>query len=170
MKKILSLLAILFFLGCAPRDQKSDESTNSNGNTNVKTASVAMSIDFGQYYTTALSKRVIDTRKPLGTYTDVTSVTIDVKREDTFLVQGQPLSNNSGTWEVTIPKLLVGPQFTFIARANNSSNTLIFTGTTFQTLNSENGLVRIQMVGPIDDGTGYTLPKITGIQRPTYYR
>jgi hypothetical protein len=63
------------------------------------------------------------------------------------------------------PFLPKGKPVTFLAKAFNSSNTLLFSGSTDQTLTADNQVVTLTLA-PINDGQTITLPRITRITIP----
>jgi hypothetical protein len=99
----------------------------------------------------------------LGTFADITSITVDVKEGDTFLITAQSLTESAGTYSGTLTNLPVGPGLTFVVHAYNASATEIFSGTIIQTLTGSADNVEVYL-SPIDDGTGLSIPSITKIE------
>ncbi len=99
--------------------------------------------------------------------TDVTTLRIDVKETDS----GAPiylefdLTLGAGGWTGTLPFLPKGKTLTFSARAYDVSNTLLFGGSTDQSLISDAESVVITLA-PSNDGATITLPRIKKIVVP----
>jgi hypothetical protein len=131
----------------------------SSGGSGGKTATATVSID-------VQTPSQAGQRSPfLGTVDDITSITVDVLNDNTPIIVFQQLTYSNGVWSGTLENLPIGPSLTFVARAWNDSSTLIFMGTTVQTMIGYNDSVSI-MLAPITSGITQTFPRITKILVP----
>ncbi len=146
---LLIVLLLLTALAC---------SNSSSGGPGGNTTSATVSIDV-KTPSQAQSKAA---QKFLGTFTDVTSVTVDVLKGGTSIITGQHLTYSNGVWSGTLSNLPIGPSLTFIGHAYNASAVQIFTGTTVQAMTGNNDSVGILMA-PVSDGVPAMFPKITAI-------
>ncbi|HEX7927338.1 MAG TPA: hypothetical protein VF678_07090, partial [bacterium] len=107
----------------------------------------------------------------LGTFGEVTSVTVVVSGLDQYGVFQNPLASVSltkdvdGVWKGTIPNLPVGPVLTFTAHGYKAGPIEIFNGVLSQALTGSGDSLTIAM-SPVDDGTVITFPIITSISLP----
>ncbi len=98
---------------------------------------------------------------------DVASLRVDVKETATgapVYVHFDLVQGTSG-WTGSLPFLPKGKMLTFSARAHGASNTLLFSGSTDQTLVSDNESVSITLAAA-NDGAAITLPRIKKIVLP----
>jgi len=101
---------------------------------------------------------------------DITRIRIDVKETSTgtLIYENFDLTKADSKWSGTLPFLPKGKPVTFLAKAFNSSNTLLFSGSTDQTLTADNQVVTLTLA-PINDGQTITLPRITRISIPAFF-
>ncbi|MFP2928442.1 RTX toxin [Pyxidicoccus sp. 3LG] len=100
-------------------------------------------------------------------FSDVTSIRVDVKDAvtgNTLFINFDLVPTAQG-WSGLLPSLPQNRSLTFSARAFNASGTLLFSGTTTQTLATDRETVGIAMV-PANDGATITLPRIKKISIP----
>ncbi len=100
-------------------------------------------------------------------FTDVTSIRVDVRDAVTtnpYFINFDLVPTAQG-WSGLLPSLPQNRSLTFIARAHNAGGTLLFTGTTTQTLATDRETVGIVMV-PSNDGATIVLPRIRKISIP----
>jgi alpha-tubulin suppressor-like RCC1 family protein len=100
---------------------------------------------------------------------DVTRVRIDVKETSTgtLVYENFDLIKTDGVWSGTLPFLPKGKTITFLAKAY-AGTTLLFSGSTDQTLTGNNQTVTIALA-PKNDGQQITLPRITRITIPEFF-
>jgi sugar lactone lactonase YvrE len=125
------------------------------------TTSVTVSIDV-QPPPQARSKTA---QKFIGTWADVTSLTVDVLNGGTSIIPSQHLTYSNGVWSGTLPNLPIGPSLTFVGHAYNASAFQIFTGTTIQAMTGNGDSVSVLMA-PVSDGISAMFPQITKILVP----
>ena len=113
----------------------------------------------------SIAVSIPDSKAALGTVSEVTSVTVDVKEGGTVLVDGKALSESGGVYSATISGLPTGIVLTFIGHAYNSSSVEIFRGTYDQTLATSANAIDLALA-PVDDGRPVALPRIVQIARP----
>lgn len=103
-------------------------------------------------------------------FADVASIRVDVKETATSaaIYINFDLVRSSTGWTGTLPNLPKGKMLTFAARATNASNTLLFSGSTDQTLVTDDESVVISLV-PFNDGATITLPRIRRISIPSEF-
>lgn len=106
------------------------------------------------------------------TYQDVDKIVIDVwetsKNRDTPLYINYALRDEDTGWEGELPFLPKNKALTFSARAYDDKGTLLFSGTTDQTLSDPNQTVVI-VLAPANDGKPITLPSIKRISIPSEF-
>jgi alpha-tubulin suppressor-like RCC1 family protein len=100
-------------------------------------------------------------------FADVTSIRVDVRDAvaNTALFINFDLVPTAQGWSGVLPSLPQNRSLTFIARAQDASGTLLFSGSTTQTLASDRETVGITMV-PANDGATIALPRIRKISIP----
>jgi hypothetical protein len=107
----------------------------------------------------------------VGTFADVTRVTVTVAGEDKFGDEQNPLATadltleSDGVWRAVIPDLPVDPVLTFTARGYNDADEEVFSGVTTQVLTGSADLVVVAM-DPVDDGVAILFPVIESITLP----
>ncbi len=99
-----------------------------------------------------------------GTFDKVESIIARAFNGETLLDTAN-LDNSLGPWRGTIYALPVGPTLTFTAQGFDQYNTKIFEGSLGTTVAEEGNQLMIPM-GPVDDGTGFPTPAVTGIVMP----
>lgn len=155
-----ALAAALLLFGC-----KSGPS--GDGSPQARYETTTLTISAGDAAASGLAERAIF----LGSFADVTSVTIEVAGEDKFGVLQNPLAtatltqDGSGVWRGTIPDLPIGPLLTFTAHGYDASATEIFNGVATQMLTGSGDSVTVAM-DPADNTVPIVFPIITGITRP----
>ncbi len=103
-------------------------------------------------------------------FANVSRIRIDVleAKKGTPLYKGMDLTLVGGTWSGTVPFLPRNKELTFQARATDSKDVLLFTGSTEQTLTGDNQSVSI-VLAPSNDGETITLARIKKITIPTEF-
>jgi alpha-tubulin suppressor-like RCC1 family protein len=158
-----SFLGILFLLpalliasGCSMSSDKTSD-----------TASASFSIALDAASSVSLPGRISSLAFSPA---DITRVRIDVKETSTgtLIYENFDLTKTDNKWAGTLPFLPKGKPVTFLAEAFNASNTLLFSGSTDQTLTGNNETVTIALA-PFNDGQEITLPRITRITIPAFF-
>ena len=107
-----------------------------------------------------------------GTHGDIAAIKISVKDGTADVIADQALTKTGNKWETTLIGVPGGINLTFIVQAYNSSDVVIFSGTTTQTLREVGGVVPTVTITleVADDGETLTFPRITRIekQEPVY--
>ncbi|MFY0527546.1 RCC1 domain-containing protein [Archangium gephyra] len=101
---------------------------------------------------------------------DITRIRVSVKEVSTgtLIYDNFELTKTDTTWAGTLPFLPRGKPVTFLAKALNASNELLFSGSTDQTLMADKQTVTI-VLAPANDGLPITLPRITRITIPAAF-
>ncbi len=101
---------------------------------------------------------------------DISRIRIDVKEVSTgtLIYENFDLTKADNKWSGTLPFLPKGRPISFLAKAFDSSNTLLFSGSTDQSLTADNQVVSITLA-PVNDNQTITLPRITRISIPAFF-
>lgn len=103
-------------------------------------------------------------------YTDVAQIRIDVQEvgKPNPLYRNYDLLSTDTGWTGSLPFLPKDKALTFFARASKADGTLLFSGTTEQTLTANNQTVVISL-SPDNDGDPIVLPRIKRISIPSEF-
>jgi alpha-tubulin suppressor-like RCC1 family protein len=155
---LLLLPALLLASGCSR--------SGSDKAPNTASASFSIAVDEASSSPASLPGRLSSLA---FSSSDITRVRIDVKETSTgtLIYENFDLTKADNKWSGTLPFLPKGKPITFLAKAFNSS-TLLFSGTTDQTLTGDNETVTIALA-PSNDGQAITLPRITRITIPEFF-
>lgn len=157
-----ALLAALVLFGC----NRSGDSPGPQGPAPVY-PTTTLEVSVGDGTASAQSQRFVF----VGTFADVTRITMDVAGEDKFGVLQNPLASieltkgADGVWRSVIADLPIGPLLTFTAHGYDASDTEIFNGSTAQTLTGSGDLVTVAM-DPVEDGVAIVFPIVEAITLP----
>ncbi|HEX8821217.1 MAG TPA: RTX toxin [Archangium sp.] len=101
---------------------------------------------------------------------DITRIRINVKEvsTDTLIYENFELTKTDSKWAGTLPFLPRDKPVTFLAKAFNASNDVLFSGSTDQTLTADRQTVTI-VLAPSNDNKPITLPRITRITIPAAF-
>jgi hypothetical protein len=134
-------------------------SSTSSGGPEGNTASATVAIDV------QTQPQARQLSSSLGTFNNVTSITLDVFNGSIPIITAQPLTYYNGVQNGTLSNLPIGPPLTFVCHTYNASAVQIFTGTTVQAMTGHNDSVTI-LLAPVTNRVTQTFPNITKILVP----
>ncbi len=173
LKKAAVLLSALTFGVTGCNSQPSTPQQQEQGNS----ASASFSVKAADLYDSsgASRGRTLSAFSSLRSaqafaFSDVASLRIDVKDKasNTPLYVNFDLFLSAGEWTGNIPFLPKNKALIFSARALDSSGTLLFQGTTEQTLSTDNESIIITLAAA-NDGQSISIPRIKKISVPSAF-
>ncbi|MFL5355919.1 RTX toxin [Archangium sp.] len=169
LRKAAVLLSALTFgiAGCNSQPSQQEQSDSATASFSIKTADLYDTSSASQGHTSAFSSL---RSAQAFSFTDVASLRIDVtdKVSNTPLYLNFDLGLSAGDWVGAIPFLPKNKALVFSARALGSTGTLLFQGTTEQTLAGNNETVIIALAAA-NDRQSISIPRIKKISVPSIF-